>query len=70
MLQVLSKVASSTIFWVFGMTQPGIGPRSPELLASTLTIMPMSGNNIQILYLPQDLYMYIYKDLVVDTEFE
>ena len=32
-----------TIFWVFGMTRPGIEPRSPGLLANTLTIMPMSG---------------------------
>ncbi len=27
---MLSKVASSTIFGVFGMTRPGIEPRSPE----------------------------------------
>ena len=38
---MLSKNASSTIFWVFGMTQPGIEPRSPGPLANTLTIMPM-----------------------------
>ena len=37
---MLSKEASSTIFWVFGMTQPGIEPRSPGPLANTLTIMP------------------------------
>ena len=30
-------------FWVFGMTWPGIEPRSPGPLANTLTIMPMSG---------------------------
>ena len=35
--------ASSTIFWVFGMTWPGIEPRSLRPLANTLTIMPMSG---------------------------
>ena len=40
---MLSKEASSTIFWVFGMTWPGIEPRSPGSLANTLTIMPMSG---------------------------
>ena len=39
---MLSKVASSTIFWVFGMIRPGIEPRSPRPLANTLTIMPMS----------------------------
>ena len=36
------KAASSTIFWVFGMTRRGIEPRSPGPLANTLTIMPMS----------------------------
>ena len=35
-------VASSTIFWVFGMTQPGIEPKSAGPLANTQTIMPMS----------------------------
>ena len=30
-------------FWVFGITRPGIEPRSPGPLANTLTIMPMSG---------------------------
>ena len=30
-------------FLVFGMTQPGIEPRSPGPLANTLTIMPISG---------------------------
>ena len=29
-------------FWVFGITRPGIEPRSPEPLASTLTILPMA----------------------------
>ena len=28
-------------FWVFGMTQPGIEPWSPEPLANTLLIKPM-----------------------------
>ena len=37
---VLSKEASSTIFWVFGMTWPGIELRSPRPLGNTLTIMP------------------------------
>ena len=30
-------------FWVFGMTRPGIEPRSYWPLVNTLTIMPMSG---------------------------
>ena len=29
-------------FWVFGMTRPGIEPRSPRPLANTLSIMPMN----------------------------
>ena len=32
---VLSKEASSTIFWVFGMTRPGIEPQSPGSLVNT-----------------------------------
>ena len=40
---MLSKEASSTIFWVFGMTRPGIEPRSPGPLANTLTPRLMSG---------------------------
>ena len=31
-------------FWVFGMTRPGIEPRSPGPLTNTLTIMPVSGD--------------------------
>ena len=52
---MLSKVVSSTIFWVFGMTWPDIEPKSPRPLANILTIMPMSGridihkNNVGIL---------------------
>ena len=38
---VLSKAASSTIFWVFGMTWPGVEPWSPRPLANTLLIRPM-----------------------------
>ena len=40
---MLSKEASSIIFWVFGMTRPGTEPRSPGPLANTLTARPMSG---------------------------
>ena len=39
---MLSKAASSTIFWIFGMTWPGIELRSPGPLANTLLIRPMA----------------------------
>ena len=39
---VLSKEVSSTIFKVFGVTRPGIEPRSPGSLANTLPTGPMS----------------------------
>ena len=35
-------MVSSSIFKVFGMTRPGIEPRSPGPLANTLTAGPMS----------------------------
>ena len=38
----LSKEVSSTIFIVFGMTQPRIEPRSPRPLVNTLPTRPMS----------------------------
>ena len=38
---VLSKEASSTIFWAFGMTRSGIEPWSSEPLANSQTIMLM-----------------------------
>ena len=38
---LLSMAASSTIFWVFGMTWLGIEPRSPGPLENTLTTMPI-----------------------------
>ena len=45
---VLSKGASSTIFKVFGMTWPGIEPRSPGPLANTLTIMPSHSHPVEL----------------------
>ena len=42
LLLSLSKAASSTIFWVFGMIRPEIEPRSPGPLANTLLIKPMA----------------------------
>ena len=38
---MLNKVESSTIFWVFGMTQPGIELWSPGQLANTLPFRPL-----------------------------
>ena len=38
---VLSKEVSSTIYKVFGMTQPEIEPRFPRLLANTLPTRPI-----------------------------
>ena len=42
MLSALSKAASSTIFWVFGMTWPGIELQSLRPLVNTLLIKPMA----------------------------
>ena len=42
---VLSKEVSSTTFKVFGMTWPGIEPRSPGSLANTLPTRPMNPHN-------------------------
>ena len=39
---MLSKEASSTIIWVFGMIQPRIKPWSPWPLTNTLLIRPMT----------------------------
>ena len=39
---MISKAASSAIFWDFGMTRPVIEPRSPGPLANTLLIRPMA----------------------------
>ena len=39
---MLSKATSSTIFWVFGMTRPGIETRFPRPLMNTLLIRPMA----------------------------
>ena len=37
---MLRKAVSWTIIWVFGMTRPGIEPRSPGSLVNTLLIRP------------------------------
>ena len=41
-MYVLSKEALNTIFWVFGMTRPGIEPRSPGPFVNTLLITSIS----------------------------
>ena len=41
LIMLLSKEASSTIFWVSGVTRAGIEPRSPEPLANTLPTTPI-----------------------------
>ena len=46
---MLSKVVSSSIFKVFGMTRPGIEPRSPGPLANTLTAGPIGFVNILLI---------------------
>ena len=38
---LLSKVASSTIFWVFGVIRPKIEPQSARPSANTLLIRPI-----------------------------
>ena len=50
---VLSKVASSTIFWVFIMTWPGIELRSTGPLPSTLTSRPMSQSKDKLVTLAE-----------------
>ena len=54
----ISKVASSTIFLVFGMTWPRIEPWCPWPLANTLTIMPMSGICSAYIYMHFIGWMY------------
>ena len=44
-LILLSKEVSCTILKVFGMTRPGIEPRSPSPLTNTLPTGPMSRFN-------------------------
>ena len=45
---MLSKEASSIIFWVSGMTWHGIEPKFPGPLVNTLTARSMSGSFIYI----------------------
>ena len=70
---MLSKAASTTIFLVFGMTQPGIEPWSPRPLVNTLLNRPIacytttkkqkkynSAANKAFIYIY--IYIYIYID--------
>ena len=61
---MLSKAAPSTIFWVFGMTRPGIEPRSPRPLSIPqlllqLQIIAINENYVKFV-LKVFLYIYIY----------
>ena len=61
-------------FWLFGMTQPGIEPRSPGPLAKILIIMPVYIYIYIYIYIvaiekglrPASLYIYIY--IYIPTE--
>ena len=55
----VSKAASNTTFWVFGMTRPGIELRSPGSLANTLLIRPIARIFIDTL-LDNDTFIKIY----------
>ena len=48
-------------FWVFGMTRPGIEPRSPGPLANTLTARPMSGIIIIIIIYSLEFFTSNYR---------
>ena len=52
---VLSKEVSSNIFWVFGMTWPGIESHSPWPLANSLPTRKLAGMCVCVY-----IYIYIY----------
>ena len=54
---MLSKEVSSTIFKVFGMTRPGIEPRSPRPLANTTH---EANESVFNKYIYIYIYIYIY----------
>ena len=49
-LIMLSEQVSSTLFWVFGMTRPGIEPLSPWPLPKTLPTRTMGDTNEKKLF--------------------
>ena len=57
---MLSKVVSSSIFKVFGMTRPGIEPRSPGPLANTLLVYITLLSLLYCYYNNYYYYFYIY----------
>ena len=57
--RVLSKEVSSTIFKVFGMTRPGIEPRSPGSLTNTLPTRPMSREVLILLFIFFQFYSVV-----------
>ena len=57
---VLSNEASSTIFWVFGMTWPAIELWSPRPLASPLTIVSMGHLTVCKLYFKKSYLKQLY----------
>ena len=69
---VLRKEVSSTIYKVFGMTRPGIEPRSPGPVVNTLPTMPMNRYTIFWSFeIPSDNQMPTKKsDLVLVNENE
>ena len=57
---MLSKAASSTIFWVFGMTRPEIELWSPRPLTNTQLIRP---NGKIFFFILISLFQQLYFDL-------
>ena len=45
---VLNKVASSTIFWVFGMTRPGIEPLASRTIGKLFTHQANKNINMKV----------------------
>ena len=64
---MLSKAESSTIFWVFGMNQPGIEPRSPKPLENTLLIRTMDRDRLYVLRKEEGWGLATTEDWVVAT---
>ena len=68
---VLSKVVSSTSVWVFGMTRPGIEPRSPVFTSSSSIIQLITSYNIYNVLPDQQEIIYVSpvrtRDLVWKT---
>ena len=63
----LSKVVSSTIFWVFGMTRPGIMPQSPRPLATLYPLDQWASDEYTKKLLAVDKYIWnhltVYKEM-------